>query len=90
MRPLYTITLAIPYINKIMLRMPIACYQKALQLQPDCVEAEVKDANALYAQRKLSPDKQAHYAAMNNDLSSKCRQAGDLKTAIAAIVTTEN
>jgi tetratricopeptide (TPR) repeat protein len=61
----------------------IACYQKALSLQPDCVEAEVNLANALYAQGKLSPDKQAHYAAMNNDLGFKCRQAGDLKTAIA-------
>ncbi|MBW4569286.1 MAG: GNAT family N-acetyltransferase [Tolypothrix carrinoi HA7290-LM1] len=61
----------------------IACYQKALSLQPDCVEAEVNLANALYAQGKLSPDKQAHYAAMNNDLGSKCKQAGDLKTAIA-------
>ncbi|NEU73015.1 GNAT family N-acetyltransferase [Hassallia byssoidea VB512170] len=61
----------------------IACYQKALSLQPDCVEAEVNLANALYAQGKLSPDKQAHYAAMNNDLGSKCKQAGDFKTAIA-------
>ncbi|MBD2605822.1 GNAT family N-acetyltransferase [Scytonema hofmannii FACHB-248] len=61
----------------------IACYQKALSLKPDCVEAEVNLANALYAQGKLSPDKQAHYAAINNDLGFKCRQAGDLKMAIA-------
>ncbi|MBW4666317.1 MAG: GNAT family N-acetyltransferase [Cyanomargarita calcarea GSE-NOS-MK-12-04C] len=64
----------------------IACYQKALELQPDCVEAEVNLANALYAQGKLSPDKQAHYAAMNNDLGSKCKQAGDLKTAKLYII----
>jgi len=61
----------------------IASYQKALELQPDCIEADVNLANALHAQGKLSPEKQVHYAAMNNDLGSKCKQAGDLKTAIA-------
>ncbi|TAG88240.1 MAG: GNAT family N-acetyltransferase [Oscillatoriales cyanobacterium] len=61
----------------------IACYQKALELQPNCVEAEVSLANALHAQGKLSPEKQAHYAAINNDFGSKCKQAGDFKTAIA-------
>jgi tetratricopeptide (TPR) repeat protein len=61
----------------------IACYQKALELQPDCIEADVNRANALHAQGKLSPDKQAHYAALNNDLGCKCQQLGDFKTAIA-------
>ncbi|MEG4328844.1 GNAT family N-acetyltransferase [Microcoleus sp. herbarium5] len=61
----------------------IAYYQKALELKPDCVEAEVNLANALHAEGKLSLEKQAHYAAMNNDLGSKCKQVGDLKTAIA-------
>jgi len=61
----------------------IAYYQKALELKPDCVEAEVNLANALYAQGKLSLEKQAHYATMNHDLGSQCKQAGDLKTAIA-------
>jgi tetratricopeptide (TPR) repeat protein len=61
----------------------IAYYQKALELQPDCVEADVNLANALHAQGKLSPEKQAHYATINNDFGSKCKQAGDLKTAIA-------
>lgn len=61
----------------------IAYYQKALELQPNCLEAEVNLANALHAQGKLSPEKQAHYAAINNDFGSKCKQAGDLKTAIA-------
>ncbi|MBD2338205.1 GNAT family N-acetyltransferase [Calothrix sp. FACHB-156] len=61
----------------------IACYQKALELQPDCMEAEVNLANALHAQGKLSPDKQAHYAALNNDLGCKCRQLGDFQNAIA-------
>ncbi|VXD24589.1 Tfp pilus assembly protein PilF [Planktothrix serta PCC 8927] len=61
----------------------IACYQKALKLQPDCVEAEVNLANILHIQGKLSPEKQVHYAAINNDLGCKCKQLGDLKTAIA-------
>ncbi|MEG4197525.1 GNAT family N-acetyltransferase [Microcoleus sp. Pol12A5] len=61
----------------------IAYYQKALELKPDCLEAEVNLANALHAQGKLSLEKQAHYATMNNDLGSKCKQLGDLKTAIA-------
>ena len=61
----------------------IACYQKALELQPDCIEADVNLANALYAQGKLDPEKQVHYAAMNNDLGSQSKRVGDLKTAIA-------
>ncbi len=61
----------------------ITCYQKALELQPDCVEAEVNLANVFHVQGKLSPEKQVHYAAMNNDLGCKCKQVGDLKTAIA-------
>jgi tetratricopeptide (TPR) repeat protein len=61
----------------------IACYQKALELQPDCIEAEVNKANALHSQGKLSPDKQAYYALLNNDLGSKSRQVRDFKTAIA-------
>jgi tetratricopeptide (TPR) repeat protein len=61
----------------------IAYYQKAVELKPDFVEAEVNLANALHAQGKLSLEKQAHYATMNHDLGSKCKQAGDLKTAIA-------
>ena len=61
----------------------IACYQKALELKPDCIEADVSWNNALHAQGKLSSEKQAHYAAANNDLGIKCQQAGDLKTAIA-------
>ncbi len=61
----------------------IACYQKALALQPECIEADVNWANALHAQGKLSSEKQTYYAAMNNDLGNKRKQAGDLKTAIA-------
>ena len=61
----------------------IACYQKALELQPDCIEAEVNRANALYAQGRLDPDKQKHYAVLNKNLGSQCRQLGDIKTAIA-------
>jgi tetratricopeptide (TPR) repeat protein len=64
-------------------RASFACYQKALELKPDCIEAEVNQANALHTQGKLSPEKQTHYAAINNDLGSKCRQVGDIKTAVA-------
>ena len=61
----------------------IACYQKALALQPECIEADVNWANALHVQGKLCSEKQAHYAAVNNDLGNRRKQAGDLKTAIA-------
>ncbi|MDJ0902903.1 MAG: GNAT family N-acetyltransferase [Xenococcus sp. MO_188.B8] len=61
----------------------ITCYQKALELHPGCIEAEVNRANALHALGRLSPEKQAHYAALNNDLGSRSRQTGDLKTAVA-------
>jgi tetratricopeptide (TPR) repeat protein len=61
----------------------IACYQKALALRPECIEADVNWANALHAQGKLSSEKQAHYAEVNEDLGNKCKQAGDLKTAMA-------
>lgn len=60
----------------------IACYQKALELQPDCIEADVNYANVLHTQGKLSPEKQAHYAALNNDLGTRCKQAGDSENAI--------
>lgn len=61
----------------------IACYQKALELQPDCLEAEVNQANALYALGKLAPERQEHYALLNSNLGSRCRQLGDFKTAVA-------
>ena len=60
----------------------IACYQKALQLQPNCTEADVNLANALHTHGKLPPEKQAHYAAINNDLGVTQKKAGDFKTAI--------
>ena len=61
----------------------IDCYQKALDLQPNCLEAEVNLANALNSQGKISPDKQAYYAAINNDLGLARKVAGDLPTAVA-------
>jgi tetratricopeptide (TPR) repeat protein len=60
----------------------IACYQIARDLQPDSPEAETAWANALYAQGKLDPDQQLHYAAMNYTIGLKRQQAGDLKSAI--------
>ncbi len=59
----------------------IACYQKAQELQPDFIEAEVSLANALYSRLELPLEKQAHYAVLNYDLGSKCK-SGDLKAAI--------
>lgn len=60
----------------------IACYQKARELQPDCLEAEVIWANALYAQGKLSSQQLKDYAVKNNDLGNKRLQAGDFSVAI--------
>ncbi len=61
----------------------IAAYEKALELQPNFTEADVNLANALYTQGQLPPEKQAHYAGLNNDLGVKQKKAGDVKTAIA-------
>ena len=60
----------------------IACYQKARELQPDSIEAEVGWANTLHAQGKLSTEEQVRYAAINLDLGNKRRQADDVKVAI--------
>jgi tetratricopeptide (TPR) repeat protein len=60
----------------------IACYEKARELQPDSIEADVIWANALYAQGTLSPDQYAHYAAVNHELGNTRKQAGDFKAAI--------
>jgi tetratricopeptide (TPR) repeat protein len=60
----------------------IACYQKALEIHPQCTEADVNLGNALYAQGQLSPEKQAHYAALNYDLGVIRQKAGDVKTAL--------
>lgn len=60
----------------------IACYQKARELQPDSIEAEVMWANALHIQGRLSPEQKIHYAALNNDLGNKRQQANDLTVAM--------
>ena len=60
----------------------IAYYQKARELQPNSVEAEVMWANALHLQGKLSAEQQIHYAAINNDLGNKRRKADDVSVAI--------
>lgn len=59
----------------------IACYQKALELQPNCIEADVNQANALHARGKLPPDRYVQYAMLNYDLGKKCQQMGDLTNA---------
>lgn len=59
----------------------ITCYQKALKLQHNCIEADVNLGNALHAQGKLSPGKQAHYAELNHKLGLSRQKAGDLTTA---------
>ena len=60
----------------------IACYQKALERQPNCVELEVNIGNMLHRQGKLSPDQQAYYAKINNNLGVAQKVAGDLESAI--------
>ncbi len=61
----------------------LACYQKALDLQPECAEAEVNWANVLHAQGKLPSEKQAHYAALNNELGLSLNKEGNLTAAVA-------
>ncbi|MEO0836083.1 MAG: GNAT family N-acetyltransferase, partial [Cyanobacteria bacterium J06642_3] len=60
----------------------IACYQKARELQPNSIEAEVMWANALHLQGKLDLEQKIHYAALNNNLGHKRKQASDFTVAI--------
>ncbi|MBE8965901.1 tetratricopeptide repeat protein [Nostocales cyanobacterium LEGE 12452] len=60
----------------------LTCYQKALELQPNCAEAEVNLGNALNAQGKLSKDQQAHYGDLNHKLGLSRTIAGNFKEAI--------
>jgi tetratricopeptide (TPR) repeat protein len=60
----------------------IACYQKAIELQSNYLEAEVSLANLLYTQGKLSAQQQADYAVKNNELGNKYLQEGDCRLAI--------
>ncbi|NJR73079.1 MAG: GNAT family N-acetyltransferase, partial [Scytonema sp. CRU_2_7] len=57
------------------------CYQQALELMPNCIEADVNWGNALFAQDKLSPEKQAHYAQLNYKLGLGRHRVGDAQTA---------
>jgi tetratricopeptide (TPR) repeat protein len=59
----------------------VTCYEKALELQPNCAEADVNIGNALNAQGKLSKDQQAHYANLNHKLGVSRTRVGDLKRA---------
>ncbi|MBF2065165.1 MAG: tetratricopeptide repeat protein [Calothrix sp. C42_A2020_038] len=61
----------------------IACYQTALEIQPKCIEASINLGNALHAQAKLSPEQQAYYSDLNEQLGTARLEAGDVKTAIA-------
>ena len=60
----------------------IAYYQKARELHPDSIEAEVMWANALYAQGTLPAEKHADYAHMNCELGDKRTKVSDLKVAV--------
>ncbi len=59
----------------------IACYQKALSIQPNFSEAEVNLANALHSQGKLSPEEKVQFAQLNHHLGVNRQKAGDFKTA---------
>ncbi|MEC4815304.1 MAG: tetratricopeptide repeat protein [Scytonema sp. PMC 1069.18] len=39
-------------------------------------------SNALHDQDKLSPEQRDYYAALSNQIGNKCKNAGDLKTAV--------
>ncbi|BAY07963.1 tetratricopeptide repeat protein [Calothrix sp. NIES-2098] len=60
----------------------VACYQRALEIQPKYTEAEVNLGNILHRQGKLTTEQQAYYAALNHRLGIACKKAGDLKTAV--------
>ena len=54
-----------------------------MEIEPICIEADVNWGNALYAQGKLSKDKQLHYAQLNHKLGVLREQAKDLQNAAA-------
>ncbi|MEH2257473.1 glycosyltransferase [Nostoc sp.] len=60
----------------------VTCYQKALELQPNCAEAKVNLGNALNVQGKLSKAQQVDYADLNHKLALSCTIAGDFQKAI--------
>ena len=60
----------------------ISCYQKALALRPDFVQAKVALASVLYDQDKLSPEQRVEYATASYDLGSKYMEKGDFKVAV--------
>lgn len=64
------------------LQEAIDCYQQARKLQPNSIEAEVSWANALHLLGKLSAEQKNHYAAVNNTLGNKRRQAKDFTVAL--------
>ena len=52
----------------------IACFQKALEIQPGCMEAQVNLGNALHLQGKLSPAEKVHYADLSQQLALERKQ----------------
>ncbi|MDZ8187263.1 MAG: tetratricopeptide repeat protein [Nostoc sp. ChiSLP02] len=64
------------------LKKAIAYYQKALEFQPNCIEAAVNFGNVLFAQGTLSPDKQAYYAQLNYQLGFARKHVVHWKTAV--------
>ncbi|PHM10623.1 tetratricopeptide repeat protein [Nostoc sp. 'Peltigera malacea cyanobiont' DB3992] len=59
----------------------LTCYEKALEILPECLEVQLNLGNALYFQGKLPPQKQLHYADLNQQFALIREQVGDFKIA---------
>ena len=57
-------------------------YQRALEIDPKCVAADVNLGNALYAQGKLTAEQQQDYAQLNYKLGLNRQRSPDWQTAI--------
>ena len=59
----------------------IKYYRKALEVQPNCIEAEVNLGNILHNQARLSSDKQSYYAKLNYKLALSRKKVRDFQNA---------
>ena len=57
----------------------IKYYKKALEVQSNCIEAEVNLGNILHTQARLSPEKRSYYAKLNYKLALSCKKVRDFK-----------